>query len=162
MRKYALLRKHRHRRAECRIAGLDDMLGTVSLVATVEGNSSGKNDLVLSSQVSDIWFSGYRYRDLQISGQLSNDGFDGRLNMNDPNARLSFLGFCSYCRQYTGHELESTIEHADLQLLKIIPPYHQCIQVDITGSDINLSGGAVLDWCIYLQASTTGIRIGSA
>ena len=132
------------------LAGLDDMLGTVSLVATVEGNSSpGKNDLVLSSQVSDIWFNGYRYRDLQISGQLSNDGFDGRLNMNDPNARLSFLGSVHIADSTPVMNFESTIEHADLQLLKIYPTpltISAHTQVDITGSDINsFLGSAVLD-----------------
>ena len=115
----------------------------------------------MSSQVSDIWFNGYRYRDLQISGQLSNDGFDGRLNMNDPNARLSFLGSVHIADSTPVMNFESTIEHADLQMLKIyplrLPSVH--IQVDITGSDINsFLGSAVLD---EVHLSTGKVQLGS-
>jgi hypothetical protein len=70
------------------------MLGYTSLKATVKGSTDYKNHLEATTDANIFAFEAndYRYTNIDISGNLSNKTFVGSLFLDDPNAKMNFLG----------------------------------------------------------------------
>lgn len=123
------------------LAQQPDLLGNVSLVATVKGQSSpGKNEIILSSQISEIYLNGYNYRNINASGELDNLGFAGRLRIADPNIEGSFDGYISLSDSLREMNFNASIVDADLKALNWYPEalvVSSDASIDIEGTDIN-------------------------
>jgi hypothetical protein len=70
------------------------MLGFTSLKATVKGSTDYKKHLEATTDANIFAFEAndYRYTNIDISGNLSNKTFVGSLYLDDPNAKMNFLG----------------------------------------------------------------------
>jgi hypothetical protein len=123
------------------LAQQTELLGNVSLVATVKGVSSpGKNEIVLSSQIGEIFLNGYNYRNINASGDLDNQGFAGRLRINDPNVEGTFDGYISLNDSIRDMNFNASILDADLEALNWYPDpltVSADASIDIQGADIN-------------------------
>ncbi len=124
-----------------KLAGMENVLGDVSMLATLQGKSNnGKNVVLFSSQISSIEYNGYSFQQINASGELTNEGFNGRLNMNDPNGSIAFDGSIAHLDSIPVMNFAATLKDANLYAMKL---YNTPLKVsattsiDIIGKDIN-------------------------
>lgn len=72
----------------------NDILGKTSMKATIKGSTDYKNHFegVTDATISSFEANGYRYSNIDISGNFSSKAFVGSLFLDDPNAKLNFMG----------------------------------------------------------------------
>ena len=124
-----------------RLAGMENVLGDVSMLATVKGsNLNGKNIVLFSSQISSIYYNGYTFQQINASGELTDKGFNGRLNMNDPNGSIDFDGSIANLDSIPIMNFAATWTDADLYAMKLYSTpliVTGTTTIDIVGTDIN-------------------------
>lgn len=112
----------------------------------------------IQAHVDAFEYKGYRYKDIQLSGDFKRHGFNGVLNVNDPNGQL-------YAQGMFLHEGENSIFNFTSQLAHFRPdrlgltqryeaPEISCsLNADFTGNNIdNLEGNIQLDSLAFYTA----------
>lgn len=71
-----------------------EILGKITITALVKGRLlAGKEiNARLDGMINNIMFKGYNYANVKVDGTLSNNNYDGAVNINDPNINADFLG----------------------------------------------------------------------
>lgn len=71
----------------------NNLLGNLSMSAMVDGSiEKGNISANMIGNIDSLDFYNYIYKDIHISGYLSNRIFDGSFNVADPNIKLDFKG----------------------------------------------------------------------
>ncbi|WP_400193908.1 translocation/assembly module TamB domain-containing protein [Hymenobacter sp. B81] len=74
----------------------------------------------VTATIPHIWVKGYRYRNIQVTdGELSQQSFDGKVRVQDPNLQVSGEGTISFGRQQA-FDVVATVQRANLQALGLI------------------------------------------
>lgn len=71
-----------------------DLIGKISMEANVEGKGLKKNDVELNidARIAQIDVKKYEYQNVAISGELTGPKFRGKVNIDDENLDLTFIG----------------------------------------------------------------------
>ena len=101
----------------------DDQFGKTSLDFNVDGKGVAQENLntEVIGEVYSIRFNGYDYNNLNVSGILKEQLFDGSLISNDDNLKLNFKGLADF-----GHGKDNnfnfiaSVDYADLKKLNFI------------------------------------------
>lgn len=101
--------------------GKPELLGAISLNAEVEGEGISLEtlDMTINGMVSSLVLSDYEYRNLAVSGAISNRMFNGALQVDDSNLFLDFLGIISFEGAEPVFDFNAVIERANLTRLNI-------------------------------------------
>ena len=101
--------------------GHTELLGAISLNAEVEGEGITLEtlDMKINGQVASLELSGYEYRNLAVSGAISNRMFNGALKVDDGNLSLDFLGIVSFEEAEPVFDFNAVIDRANLTRLNI-------------------------------------------
>lgn len=75
------------------IPGNEDILGNISINAEIDG-SYFKNEIAadLRGNISDLELYDYNYKNINLEGFLTEETFDGSMDISDPNIMMKFEG----------------------------------------------------------------------
>lgn len=96
--------------------------GVTSLDLDVDGKgfSVESLDTQLLGDVHSITYRGYEYNNLELSGNLGNNEYDGRLVSNDENLKLTFDGLADFSNELNEFDFIADIEYANLKAMNFV------------------------------------------
>lgn len=100
----------------------DPTLGKVSLAAEVDGIGFTRKTLntKIDGTVYDLEYNKYRYKDLDVSGILQNQLFNGVLVTNDQNLQMNFTGLADFSNANNRFDFKAEVIYADLNKLNFV------------------------------------------
>lgn len=105
-----------------KILKMEPTLQKVSLNANIKITTKGntfKGDV--KGNVASIYFNRYWYKNIDINATVTEKMFDGSLNLDDPNIKLSFLGKIDFSEKKPVFNFMADIKNAKLNKLHLIP-----------------------------------------
>lgn len=96
--------------------------GLTSLDLDVDGKgfAVGSLDTQLIGQVQKIMYRGYEYNNLELSGNLGNNVYNGKLVSNDENFKLTFDGLADFSQELREVDFVADIEYANLKAMNFV------------------------------------------
>jgi hypothetical protein len=96
-------------------------IGNVSLSATIDGaRVEGKSiNASLKGVIRQIDLMQYRYSNISLSGDLKNKNFNGKVNIEDPNIDLEFLGEVDFSDTIPRFDFTANVTDANLYELNL-------------------------------------------
>ncbi|HLV40056.1 translocation/assembly module TamB domain-containing protein [Xanthomarina sp.] len=100
----------------------DKTLGKTSLNLDVDGSGFTKENVntKLNGDIFSLVYNKYTYENMDVSGNLRNKIFNGRLISNDKNLKLEFNGLANFSRDINTFDFEADVEYANLNALNFI------------------------------------------
>lgn len=100
----------------------DPMLGTLSSDLFVDGKGFTEESLntEVVGKVSSIHYNDYTYKNLNVSGVLKDQLFDGNLVSSDPNANFDFQGLANFAGDVNEFRFNASINKLDLYKLNFV------------------------------------------
>ncbi len=104
-----------------RLFNATNKLGLVQLDAMIVGVGVSLQtlDVILNGKISSLDYSGYRYQQIDVSGEVKNRMFNGALSVDDPNLLLNFLGVINFAETLPEYNFSATVDHANLSALNL-------------------------------------------
>lgn len=127
--------------------------GTAKLAVTldthcpVNGTFSGN----IKANIDELEYKGYKYENILLSGNFKKNGFNGVLNIDDPNGKLYAEGLFLHEGKNSIFNFTSHLEHLRPDSLLLTDKYEEpeiscSLNADFTGDNIdNLEGSITLD-----------------
>lgn len=118
-------------------------LGKTTLDFNVEGKGFVKEKLntIVSGQVYAIDFNGYTYKDLEVSGVVKDQLFDGALKSNDRNVRFDFKGLADFSNDRNNFNFNANVAYADFKTLNFIKDsvsiFKGNVSMDVNGTTLD-------------------------
>lgn len=119
-------------------------LGRVSADLDFDGRGFNINtvDTEISGKISSLEFEKYPYKNIEVSGNLKNPLFDGKLSIDDPNLKLKFSGLIDASGEVNHLDFRADVEFSDLNKLNLITRdsiavFTGNVVVDMDGSTID-------------------------
>lgn len=105
------------------IAGEPDLLGRISMHATIDGSIARDNEMEMDmqSEISMMEFNDYTYSNMVVDGNLENDYFSGNFTIDDPNVKLTFNGIINMQDSIPLYDFKANIARANLKQLNFYP-----------------------------------------
>jgi len=123
----------------------DKTLGRVSLNVDVDGKGFTLENLntKLEGDVYSIDYNGYSYDGLEVSGNLQQKIFNGKLVSTDKNLKLKFNGLANFSQEVNNYDFTADVAYADLKALNFLSKNNQSI---FKGKiDMNMKGRTIND-----------------
>lgn len=134
--------------------------GTAKLDLTLDThrpkNGSFSGDIKAS--IDELEYKGYKYENILLSGNFKKNGFNGVLDIDDPNGKLYAEGLFLHEGKNSMFNFTSRLEHFRPDSLHLADKYEapdiSCsLSADFTGNNIdNLEGSITLDSLAFLTA----------
>jgi len=117
------------------------MYGPVSLTAGVNGHGLDKKTISanLKAEVSQIYLNKYTYQNLKIDGKVTDQKFEGKVNLNDKNIVFDFDGLVNLTPTLESYKCRLNVQGADLQKLHLT---NDDLRISLDAS-ADLKGGTV-------------------
>lgn len=120
----------------------------VSLSAFVNGKGFTQDALNTSvnAKVNSILINKYKYRDIEVSGNLKAPIFDGRITSYDDNFQFNFNGLIDVSKDLNSYDFDLDIQKANLNEMNIVnrsekSEFSGKIEVDLKGNTIDEAVG---------------------
>ncbi len=99
----------------------DDLIGKISLAATVEGSTDYDKQLEAHTEATiySLEALDYKYTNINVSGVLNNRNFVGSLFLDDPNAKLNFMGKLDFSDTIPVFDFSAFVPKLDLVKLNL-------------------------------------------
>lgn len=128
-------------------------LGSVGLDLNVEGRGLTLEELdaMLNGSVQHVEVNGYRYRNIDLQGELADKHFTGLMAARDPNANLDFNGTIDFSSELPEYDFTAKLHKANLHKLNLTDPDSALtlatkVTLKLKGTNIdNLRGTASAD-----------------
>lgn len=101
---------------------LDNIIvGNITLLTSASGTIDKKGELraFTDANIQVFEIKGYKYKDIQISGNLGNSAYVGSVNLNDPNCKLNFLGKVDFSDSIPVFDFSLFAPRVDLAMLNL-------------------------------------------
>ena len=135
-----------------KILNSENNLNNVTMDVSVQGYKYGKTEFnsYIKGSIDSIDIKGYKYEKIELSGLISNKKFDGKINLNDPNAQLTFNGKVDFSKDIPEFDFDAALSNVRLDKLNFAPNLYGSrlnvmLNSNLTGNSINtVSGNTVL------------------
>jgi hypothetical protein len=120
-----------------------EKVGITNLDFNVEGKGVVMEYLntEVIGQVYSINFNGYDYKDINVSGIVKEQLFDGSLLCSDENIKFSFKGLADFAENRNNFNFIASVDYADLKKINIINDsvsiFKGDINMDISGNSLD-------------------------
>ncbi len=120
-----------------------DKVGVTNLDFNVEGKGVVMEYLntEVIGQVYSIDFNGYDYKDINVSGIIKEQLFDGSLLCSDENIQFSFKGLADFAENRNNFNFIASVDYADLKKIHFIDDsvsvFKGDINMDISGNSLD-------------------------
>ena len=124
-------------------------LGKTTLDLNVEGKGFVQKSLntEVIGEVYSIGFNNYVYKNLQVSGVLKDQLFDGSLLADDENLKLDFKGLADFGSASNDFNFIANVDYADLKQLNFINDsvsiFKGNVNMNVTGNTLDALKGDV-------------------
>nr|WP_321226124.1 translocation/assembly module TamB domain-containing protein [uncultured Psychroserpens sp.] len=100
----------------------DPKVKTTSFNLDVDGKGFTLNNLStqVKGQVFHIEYNDYNYEDIEVSGKLGNQIFNGLLESKDKNFKFKFDGLADLSKDIKAFDFNANVEYANLRALNFI------------------------------------------
>jgi len=119
-------------------------VGKTTLDLDVNGQGFTQENLNTEAigKISKIEYNNYEYTNIDVSGIIKDQLFDGNMNFNDPNLKLNFKGLADLSQQQNKFNFIASIGYADFKKLKLITRdsisvFKGNIDMDMTGNTLD-------------------------
>lgn len=113
----------------------------------VNGSLFGKID----AKINEFNYKSYRYENTQLSGSFKENGFNGVVNIDDPNAKVRAEGLFEHRGKNSVFNFTARMENVRLDKLNLTNKYESpelslAVNADFTGNNIdNIEGSVTVD-----------------
>lgn len=121
----------------------DPLFGKMSFLGNVNGKGFRIDNINTSliGKVSKLELRGYEYHDIGVNGTYSNNLFDGKLEVNDPNLKMTFEGLANLDEEQNQFDFNAQIDYANLLATGLydrdsIAELQGTIDLDIRGNSL--------------------------
>lgn len=122
----------------------DPLFGSMSFLGDVDGKGFRIDNINTSliGKISKLDFRNYTYQDIAVNGKYSNNLFDGKMDVNDPNLQMKFEGLADVSEEENQFDFNATIAYADLKATKLyerdsISELEGIIDLDLKGNNLD-------------------------
>jgi hypothetical protein len=124
----------------------EPLVGNINMSGSVEGKGISLNtaQMNLKAKASSFRVNNYSYKNIEANGQLAQRYFEGKLNVEDPNLRLSGNTTVDFRKSLSHIAVDARLDTALLEPLKLIK------------DTLNFSGNVSLDIYGLKLAELTG------
>ncbi len=142
-------------------------LGQLSLSTDLSGGF-GQRSLSVNTdtEIADLEFHGYTYRNVRVGGQIDNRKFSGDISSEDPNLTFDFAGLLDFNDSIPRYDFSLQLHHADLHALGVnrrdsISELKTALVARASGSDLDdINGEATINNMTYVNHLDT-VRTGT-
>ena len=126
-----------------------DKLGstTFNLNVSGEGFTQEKVNSRVRGRIERANYNGYTYQNITVSGNLQNPLFDGQLQIDDPNAQLTFNGLIDATTAINNYDFTADIDYVDLAKLNFLNDSTAVLKgrvvMDMRGTTIDDAAGSI-------------------
>lgn len=102
-----------------------NQLGKISFNLKVDGNhpQNGKVNGSIEGEIGKIHFKRYPYENIRLNGHYSNTAYDGWLEVDDPNGKLSMYGIIDLLNKVPVFKFTAQGKNIKVHELKLTPKY---------------------------------------
>lgn len=125
-------------------------LGHVTFNLSVNGchKANSNPDIEFKGDIKQIDYNGYQYENIKLDGAYSKGGFNGQLDINDPNGSLLVNGTINTATRIPTFNFLATIQQVRLNDLHLTKDYPQSelslkLQANFTGGSIDEMNGDI-------------------
>ncbi len=141
----------------------DPLIGKITLDADVDGKgfTQEKLNTEIVGRVFKLEYNEYTYHNLNVSGVLKDQLFDGNLVSNDPNAKFNFQGLADLSGVENEFRFKASIDLLDLHKLNFvtrdkISVLKGDVVLDVVGNNIdNMAGDIFFKKIAYTNQNAT-------
>ncbi|WP_046758699.1 translocation/assembly module TamB domain-containing protein [Kordia jejudonensis] len=141
----------------------DPLIGEVTLDADVDGKgfTQEKLNTEIVGRIFKLQYNNYEYKNLNVSGVLKDQLFDGNLVSNDPNAKFNFQGLADLSGVENEFRFKASIDVLDLHKLNFIKRDRISVLkgdvvLDVVGNNIdNMAGDIFFKKIAYTNQNAT-------
>lgn len=150
----------------------DKILGKETLLTNISFDISSKGKLrekegisgSVEGKISELNFQNYTYQDFTLGGNFSKKGFDGKIEIDDPNAALDFNGTLDFSQEIPSGLFSLRVQHFNPDSLNLIKKQEGLsiafnAQVDFAGMDVDHSNTKIIFDSIYLEKEDENVFI---
>jgi len=133
------------------------MYGPVTMTAEANGHGLDAKNIKakIKADVSQIYLKKYNYHNLTVDGTIQGEGFEGKINLNDPNAVFDFDGIVDLNPNQEHYKFRLNVPGANLQKLNFSKDDNRIglvMVADLKGDAVNkLTGNAGISKIIIVQ-----------
>lgn len=124
------------------VAANNPMLGPITAVLNFQGHGATAQTYNVSGEadISSIFFNGYTYSGIRVSGKTRPGIFEGHLIASDPNANLDFDGMIGFSEEAPVFNFIARIENLNLNPLHFNrnendAAFNGYLDINVTGSN---------------------------
>ncbi|PNQ73159.1 N-acetyl-gamma-glutamyl-phosphate reductase [Hanstruepera neustonica] len=124
--------------------------GIASLNLDVKGKGFTLESLntQLLGDVYSVLYNGYEYNNLELSGDLGNNIYDGKLVSNDPNFQVTFNGLADFSNTVNEFDFVADVTYANLKAMNIVKRDEEAIfkgfvDMKMTGKSLDDAIGSI-------------------
>lgn len=121
----------------------NDKIGLTTLDFNVEGVGFVKETLntEIIGQVYSVNFNNYEYKDINVSGIIKDQLFDGLLVCDDENLKFNFKGLADFKEERNSFNFIASVAYADLKKTNFINDsisiFKGNVNMDVTGNSLD-------------------------
>ncbi|MBT8210406.1 MAG: translocation/assembly module TamB, partial [Eudoraea sp.] len=118
-------------------------LGRTTLDFNVKGKGFIRETLntEVNGQVYSANFNGYTYQDIQVSGLLKDQLFDGFVDSKDKNVKFTFKGLADFGKAQNQFNFTAAVDYADFKKMNFIRDsvsiFKGVVNMNVTGSNLD-------------------------
>lgn len=130
-----------------RFLGNDNKLGNVGLDLEVEGEGLALEtmEVAITGGINTLYLADYEYKNIDVTGNVSNRKFNGALLLDDQNIFLDFLGIINFEEDIPVFDFRATAANANLTALNLYQRTEEAETVVSAQFNINARGGSLDD-----------------
>lgn len=138
-------------------------LGKTAFKINTKGSKLQNKSLqgALSGSIPEIFLNQYTYRNITLDGNYDGTGFEGSVNIADPNLTADFDGMVDLTHKLPVFNFDLLVEKADINKLKITDKYEDALlsfrgNTNMVGNSLdNLNGYLMLDSILFVNKGKT-------
>ncbi len=139
------------------------MMGKTAFRINTKGSKLQKRSFqgTVTGEIPEIYLNKYTYQNIRLDGNYDGTGFEGSVNIADPNLTADFDGMVDLTQKLPVFNFDLFVENADINKLKLTNKYEGALlsfrgNTNMIGnSPDNLNGYLLLDSILFVNKGKT-------
>ncbi|MDR3705012.1 MAG: translocation/assembly module TamB domain-containing protein [Paludibacteraceae bacterium] len=134
-------------------SSLDNLSFNLSSKGSILPSGEVKGDV--SGLISSMMYKNYNYKNITLKGNFDKKGFEGKVNLDDPNAKLDFNGMIDFTKKMPSGNFQLSVKQLNPNKLNLTKAYPDLslafnISTDFSGESMEKTNTNVFIDSLYL------------